>query len=463
MSPVHIRDRVSLKKTVLPTDRRSINRNRVSHGDSPGDSPTHPAIREELNMNTENGYKKFLILWSGDLISQIGGGLTSFGLGVYIFSKTGSAAQMALVTLLGFLPTILLSVPAGVLADMYDRRVLMMLGDGCSAIGILYILLVMLHGDADLWQICVGVLISSVFSSLLEPSYRATVTDILSEEEFTKASGLVSLSGSARYLVSPMIAGLLLGKFDIKLLLVIDICTFFVTLATTAFVKRSITASRPSEKESFFAVLKNGWKGVYSRKGVMLLIIISSLISMFIGVIQILSEPLILSFSDAKTLGISETVCALGMLVTALITGIYGIRKAQSRFLSVSLFMAGLFMVFFSLTESVSVICVFGFLFFAMLPPANSCLDYLARTNIPNELQGRVWGFIGLISQLGYIPAYALSGVLADRVGEVFGIGVGRGSARVIAVAGVLLMAVSLGFLFSVRIRNLENGSEYAG
>ena len=413
-------------------------------------------------MNKESGYFKFLILWSGDLISQIGGGLTSFGLGVYIFNRTGSAAQMALVTLLGFLPTLILSVPAGVLADMYDRRVLMMIGDGCSALGILYILFMMFVGDISLMHICTGVLISSVFSSLLEPAYRATVTDILSEEEFTKASGLISLSGSARYLLSPIIAGLLLGKYDIKLLLVIDICTFFLTLAAAAFVKKSIASSATSKRENFFTVLADGWKGVYSRKGVLLLIIISSLISMFIGVIQILSEPLILSFTDAGTLGIAETVCALGMLVTALLTGIAGIRKNQSRILAASLILAGLFMVLFSLTENIVTICVFGFLFFAMLPPANSCLDYLARTNIPNEMQGRVWGFIGLISQLGYIPAYAISGVLADKVGSALGIGVGRGSAKVIAASGILLMAVSLGFLFSDRIKKLESGSEFS-
>ena len=417
---------------------------------------------KELHMNKESGYFKFLILWSGDLISQIGGGLTSFGLGVYIFNRTGSAAQMALVTLLGFLPTLILSVPAGVLADMYDRRVLMMIGDGCSALGILYILFMMFVGDVSLMHICTGVLISSVFSSLLEPAYRATVTDILSEEEFTKASGMISLSGSARYLLSPIIAGLLLGKYDIKLLLVIDICTFFLTLAAAAFVKKNIASSATSNRESFFTVLADGWKGVYSRKGVLLLIIIASLISMFIGVIQILSEPLILSFTDAGTLGISETVCALGMLVTALLTGIAGIRKNQSRILAASLILAGLFMVLFSLTENIVTICVFGFLFFAILPPANSCLDYLARTNIPNEMQGRVWGFIGLISQLGYIPAYAISGVLADKIGSALGIGVGRGSAKVIAASGILLMAVSLGFLFSDRIKKLESGSEFS-
>ena len=122
--------------------------------------------------------------------------------------------------------------------------------------------------------------------------------------------------------------------------------------------------------------------------------------------------------------------------------------------------MAGVFMLGFSLKENVIMICAFGFMFFAMLPPANSCLDYLARSNIPNELQGRVWGFIGFISQLGYIPAYALAGVLADKIGSSYGIGVGRGSAWVIGVAGIMLMLAAFSMLFSKKIRALEDGSE---
>ena len=129
----------------------------------------------------KKGYSKFLILWIGNLISQIGGGLTAFGLGVYVFQKTGSAATMAIVTLLGFLPTLLLSVPAGVLADMFDRRILMMTGDGLSAIGVLYILICMMNGECAVWQICLGVFVSSVFSSLLEPAYRSTITDLLTK------------------------------------------------------------------------------------------------------------------------------------------------------------------------------------------------------------------------------------------------------------------------------------------
>lgn len=411
---------------------------------------------QESYIETKSNFSKFMLLWSGELISSIGGGLTSFGLGVYVFQMTGSAASMALVTLLAFLPTLLLSVPAGVLADRYDRRVLMMIGDGCSALGILYILICMLQGGAKLYQICIGVFISAIFSSLLEPSYRATVTDLLTKEEYSKASGLVSLAGSARYLVSPVLAGLLLAVSDIKLLLIIDICTFFLTVTSTAVVKRGIATKVQEEKEDFFKSLKEGWLAVYSRKGIFLLIIISSVMTCFMGAFQILAEPLILAFTDSTTLGIGETICASGMLVSSLLLGIKGISKNYTKILCIALTLAGLSMVGFGIWENIIPICIFGFCFFAMLPFANNCLDYLARTNIPDELQGRAWGFIGFLSQIGYVVAYSISGVLADFIGKGAGIGVGRGAAWVIIGAGICLAIISALTIKSESIGGLE-------
>ena len=340
---------------------------------------------KKYGQEKKSNFGKFMLLWAGELISAIGGGLTSFGLGVYVFNETGSAAGMALVTLLGFLPVLLLSVPAGVLADRYDRRILMMIGDGCSALGIIYILICMLNGGASLIQICIGVFVSSVFSSLLEPSYRATVSDLLTKEEFSKASGLVSLAGSARYLVSPVIAGILLSISDVKLLLVIDISTFILTVISTAVVKKGIETKISEAKESFFDSLKEGWNAVRTRKGVLLLILVSSVMTLFMGVFQILAEPLILAFSDSKTLGIGETVCASGMLAASLFLGMRGIKKNYVRVLGGALVLAGLFMIGFGVMENIYLICTFGFLFFAMLPFANNCLDYLVRTNIPDR------------------------------------------------------------------------------
>lgn len=406
-------------------------------------------------MNISN-FKRFILLWAGQLISAIGGGLTSFGLGVYIFQKTGSAAGMALVTLLGFLPTLLLSVPAGVLADRYDRRILMMLGDGCSGIGILYILICMMKGEASLTQICVGVFISSVFSSLLDPAYKATVSDLLTADEYSKASGLVSLAGSARYLVSPVIAGILLSVSDVKLLLVIDICTFILTVFSTFAVRKGIKSEKCPEKLSFKESIMDGWNVIRKRRGVFWLIIVSSLLTLFIGVFQILAEPLILSIADARTLGIAETICASGMLVSSLYLGVRGIKAGYVRILSLSLAMAGICILGFGIFERILLITLSGFGFFMMLPFVNNCLDFLVRTNTPVEFQGRVWGVVGFLSQIGYVIAYGCSGFLADRIAEYGGIGVGRGAGIVISFSGAALVIVSVSILFIKEIRILE-------
>lgn len=406
------------------------------------------------NMVKKSNFGKFLLLWAGELISSVGGGLTSFGLGVYVFGQTGSAASMALVTLLAFLPTLLLSVPAGVLADRYDRRLLMMLGDGCSALGIIYILICMMNGGASLPQICIGVFVSSVFSSLLEPSYRATVSDLLTKEEFSKANGLVSLAGSARYLISPLVAGLLLSVSDVKLLLMIDICTFVLTVISTAVVKRGIETKPGDNEKSFIESLKEGWDVVHSRQGIFLLILVSAAMTLFLGVFQILAEPLILSFADSKTLGIGETICASGMLVSSLILGMHGIKKKYVKVLELSLMFAGFFMIGFGIWENIFMICGFGFLFFAMLPFANNCLDYLVRTNISDELQGRAWGFIGFLSQMGYVVAYGIGGVLADLAAKLFHTEIGRGAGMVIIISGVCLSVVAV---MMARIRSIQD------
>ncbi|MBQ4463747.1 MAG: MFS transporter [Eubacterium sp.] len=408
-------------------------------------------------MEKKSGnFGKFILLWGGELISSIGGGLTSFGLGVYVFDKTGSAASMALITLLGFLPVFIFSVPAGVLADRYDRRVLMMIGDGFSAFGILYILICMMQGECAIWQIGVGVFISSTFQALLSPAYSATISDLLTKEEFSKASGLVSIAGNSRYLISPMIAGFLLSFSDVKLLMIIDICTFFLTLASTFVVKKGISTKKTEVTESFFESLRSGWKAVHDNKGVFVLILVSSAITLFMGMFQILAEPMVLAFSDAKTLGIMETVIASAMMISSIYLGVKGIKKHFVLTLSVTLAIAGVFIFGFGLWENIFLIAPFGFGFFLMLPFPNNCLEYLIRTNIPDELQGRAWGIIGFLSQIGYLLAYAISGLLSDFLGDKLGIGVGRGSALVIQVAGVLMIIISLVMLKLKSVRKLE-------
>ena len=411
---------------------------------------------QKTEMSQKSNYCRFLLLWSGELISAIGSGLTSFGLGVYIFQRTGSAANMALVSLLAFLPTLLLSAPAGVLADRYDRRLLMMAGDGLSMLGLAYILICMLSGEVKLYQICTGVFISAIFSSLLEPAYRATVTDLLTKEEYSKAGGMVSIAGSARYLISPLIAGLLLSVSDVKLLLILDISTFLLTLICTGIVRKGIRTKSQETTDGFIESFREGWQTIREKRGVLILIIVSSVMTCFMGVMQVLAEPMILDFESSRILGITETICASGMLVSSVIIGIRGLKENFTGILSISLAAAGLSMVGFGFRENVVMIGCFGFLFFFMLPFANNCLDYLVRTNIEDSRQGRVWGLIGFLSQIGYVVAYAASGLLADHAAAAGNISIGRGAAAVIMVSGMML-AGTAAVLYPLKdVRKLE-------
>lgn len=424
----------------------------------------------------KKSYNQFLLLWSGDFISAIGSGMTSFGLGVYIFQQTGKASIMALVTLLAFLPSLLLSPLAGVLADRYDRRILMILGDSLSAVGLLFIFICLIRGQIQIWQICVGVAISSIFSSLLEPAYKATITEMLSADEYSRASGMVQLAGTAKYLISPILAGFLLTLSDIRLLLVIDICTFFVTVSTTLVIRKNLSSPRLESTAAFFSQMKEGWGALTVKKGILILTVTGSVITFSLGFLQTLLPPLIMSFKSAAALGTLTAVIALGMLASSMLLGGIHIKEGYVRLLSLSLCGAGLFMMLLGLRENLLLIGITGFLFFACLPFANMSIDCLIRTNIENTVQGRAWGLIGLISQLGYVAAYAVSGLLADyvftplllpggalsgSVGKLLGAGAGRGIGLLIVLAGFLLCITAFVLSRVNSIRRLEKGGTY--
>lgn len=101
--------------------------------------------------------KKFMMIWFGELLSSIGSGMTAFALSVYVYELTGSVSYVSLVTLLAYMPTILLSPLGGVLADRYDRRLLMIIGDLFSGLGLLYILWQIQIGNTGMQPILAGV------------------------------------------------------------------------------------------------------------------------------------------------------------------------------------------------------------------------------------------------------------------------------------------------------------------
>ncbi|MFV0461309.1 MAG: MFS transporter [Actinomycetales bacterium] len=419
------------------------------------------------------GFRTFMVIWSAQLIARTGNGLTAFGLGVYIYQQTQSATAVAMVTAAAFVPSMVLAPVGGVLADRLDRRLLMIAGDVLSGIGLVALFIAVNAGIANTVLICLCVGFSSVFSSVMDPAYRATVTDLLPPAQYDKAAGMVQFASASQYLVSPVVAGLLMAVFPISVILLIDIGTMVITILAMLVVWRALrrpnTTSKPGT--GFWADFREGARFLFSNRALLSLVLIATLATFCIGFLQTLLTPMMLDISNEETLGVVRSIAAVGMVVASLVIGIVGVGNHYRLAIAGSLAGAGVMVGLLGSTTSVLWITIFAFGFFCALPTMNTGVEVLARVAIPNALQGKVWGLIGLISQLGYVLAYAISGPLADRVftpllqpdggwadsvGAIVGVGPSRGIGVMFIGVGIGLVLIAFTVMRSRGIRDLE-------
>jgi MFS family permease len=393
------------------------------------------------------------------LVARTGNGLTAFGLGVYVYHTSGLSTAVAMATLAGFLPGVLLAPIGGVLADRIDRRLLMVFGDTGSVIGLAMLLMLVHNQVTNIALLCLTVGFSSAFTSVMDPSYRATITDLLTPAQYARASGLVQLASASQYLISPALAWVVMATSSIEVVVLLDISTSLVTVTGMLLIWRAIHSPTPSQRRSFWAELRFGVTYFTRQRGVLVLMLIMTLVTFCMGFLQTLMTPLLLDLSDEQTLGIVRSVAAIGMLVSSLIIGVFNMGTNHRIYLAWILAGAGVTVFLMGTTPVVLLIAVFAFVFFLTLPPLNTSVEVLVRASIPNDVQGRVWGMTGLISQFGYLVAYGVSGPLADFVfnpllvdtgpladtlGTIIGTGPSRGIGLMLMIVGVVLALIAL-------------------
>jgi MFS family permease len=372
-----------------------------------------------------------------------------------------------------FLPPFLLKPYGGILADRYDRRLMMVIGDSGATLGLLFIFIMMLKGNIEIWQIYLGIAASSIFSAFQEPAYKALVTDLLPETQYAKASGLMQLASSAQYLISPFLAGILLTIIDIKFVFLIDITTLLIASSIVIWIRKTLGRTKIKQPEqNNMAALKEGIQEFSKNRGVVNLVITTMFVLFFVGLLQSLFIPMLLSLTTVKTVGITQSICASGILIGSLFIGIFGNKNKHVKTLSISLFISGIFFANLGFSTNIAFVTLAGFLFFATLPFINTSIEVLIRRNIDNSKQGRVWSIISMITYLGSIIAFAVAGFLADKIfnpllepegllsetaGSIIGVGEGRGIALMFIISGLMISIIALLIWKNKKIKELEN------
>jgi MFS family permease len=400
-----------------------------------------------------------MLIWAAQLVARVGNGLTPFGLSVYVYQQTGLSTSVAVVTMAGFLPAMLLAPLGGVLADRVDRRLLMILGGAFSAVGLLALLLAFRSGAASVPVICACLAFSSVFTSVIDPAYRATATDLLVPGQYARAGGLTQLASASQFLVSPALAGLLMARSGVALVIVADIAAMTATTVCMLLIRRTIRTRKRAPRGGVWADLRFGVTFLARNRDVTVLVLLMTLLTFCMGFLQTLFTPMLLDLSSERTLGIVRSATAVGMVAASLAIGVLDTGHRHVRSIVTALAVGGAAVVLMGATTSVLLVAALAFVFFMTLPTLNTSVEVLARSSIPNATQGRVWGLIGLVSQLGYLVAYAVAGVLADAVfnpllvpdgalagsvGTLIGTGPSRGIGLMLMVVGALLVVLAV-------------------
>ncbi len=419
---------------------------------------------------------KFFVLWLGEFLSVIGTGITGFALSVDIYQKTGMASYYSLITLSTVAPSILIRPVAGALADKYSRRLIMIMGNMLAGSGIV-LLFFLLHFEAgaiSIVHICFCMIVSSIGTGLSVPAYTSCITLLIPEEFYQVASGMIQVSASAQYIISPLLAGILLPIMGAENVILLDAASFLIVILIVFWIKVPLKVSdKEDEKEKLLVSIKKGMKYLRDYKENVKLIIMGMLVNFFMGFLIVLIGPMILSFSTQTWLGIGESISALGMVAGSVLVMFVKLPKNLYSKIYSYVILMGIGYAMVGLTQNYLFIIVACITFFYSIPYINTYVDVVFRTTIEKKMQGRVYAIHGALVQAGYIVAYSVAGLLADYIfepmfkeggyfynnlGRIFGTGEGRGIGLMFVICGICI--VTIGLFFKTRIDRLSIGDE---
>jgi MFS family permease len=417
----------------------------------------------------------FVVVWFGQLVSLTGSGLTEFALGVWVFQRTGSPVQFALIILFATLPRILLSPLAGTLVDRWDRRLVMLFSDTGAGLGTLTIALLLFANQLQIWHIYLVTAFSSAFGTFQRPAYAAATTLLVPPQQYGRANGMMSLIRSVSSLVAPALAGFLIVTIGLPNVLLIDLGTFLfavLTLSMVRFPSPPPSAESQATQGSLFHEAIGGWTYITRRPGLLGLLILQSA-TWFLGVpTEVLLQPYVLSFSSPDALGLIMSATGAGLLIGGLIMGAWGGPKRRIYGITGFEMLVCLCSVLIGLSASPLAIGVAAFLYFVCIELSDSSNQALWQSKVAPDFQGRVFAIqqmitvsalpLGLLitaplAEYVFNPLLDNNGALTGSVGRIIGVGSGRGIGLMFIVAGLFNMLALIAGALYPRIWRVES------
>jgi MFS transporter, DHA3 family, macrolide efflux protein len=416
--------------------------------------------------------RAFGLMWFGQLISLVGSGLTRFALGVWVYQRTGSATDFALITLCAFLPGLLAAPFAGALVDRSDRRWVLFWSDLGPAVGTLAVVLLLRADALQVWHIYAVAALGSVFNTFQWPAYQAATTLLVPKQQLGRANGMMQLGQAAAEVVAPLLAGLLISVVGLAGVVAIDLATFLFAASMLLLVRiPKPVDSGTGRKGSLLSESAYGWTFIRERPGLLGLLLFFAVNNIVASIASVLITPLVLSFTTPKVLGSVLAAASTGLVVGGLamtITG--GPRPRINGVLGFNL-LSGLALAVVGLRPNPVLIAAGLFVIMFSAPLVTGSSQAIWQVKVPTDVQGRVFAVRRLIAQftvpLGFLSAGPLAdyvfkplllpgGPLAGSVGRVLGVGPGRGIGLIYLILSVIPLMTTFWAYAQPRMRKVE-------
>ena len=187
----------------------------------------------------ENWKQKAGLFLTSQAVSLFGSSLVQYAIIWYITLETQSGAMTTLATLCGFIPQVLISLFAGVWADKYSKKLLIILADGAIAVSTLIIAVLFLLSFDSMWLLFAVLAIRSLGSGIQTPTTTSFIPEITPEEHLMRVNGVNTTIQSVMLILSPAVSGALLANVELEYIFFIDVITAVIGISIFSFVKVS--------------------------------------------------------------------------------------------------------------------------------------------------------------------------------------------------------------------------------
>lgn len=365
--------------------------------------------------------RKFIVIWIGQLASMLGSEMTNFAITIWAWQVTGQATPLSFILFFTQTPKVIIALFAGVLVDRLNRQKLMMVGDllaGCSTI---VILLLFLGDRLEIWHLYFTGAVNGLFGFLQGLAYSASLSSIVPQQHYTRATALNSVRMSGAYILAPALAGSLYPIIGLTGILIIDIVTFIIAISTLSIVRLpQINRAQIIQRFNLKQDLTLGFRYLLQHPRLLAILVFLLLENLIENINFAILPAMILARSgnDATAWGRLLTSFGIGGVIGAATISIWGgfKRRIHGILLGSAVWKLGLIVLSITQTMSVKIGAALTCGFCSPFPDSSNQAIWMSK--VKPDMQGRVFAARDLITQIAIPLGAAISGPLADRFFE---------------------------------------------